>query len=249
MIDLQKLAFLPLDIDVGTVDFDLLEQYHNTHSNRPRTNMGDNTHGVYVFGVSPVMYRGTESDFYNQQHCDINFINRYETAIPGPQYVHDFDRLFPGIANAISQLPLTITHVELLSNKKDAPPHFDDWEIDGVVDPVWAILTTRSLQQKMQIPDWDIPLNSYKLFIYESNVSSFYVCRDLLSDATYGSFNKQAYVAGITKMSYPHGATHCPGLRKFVISIWGIIDRARHMQLLEQSYKINSSYAIIFNDE
>lgn len=246
MIDLQKIAFLPLDIDLGIINFDALEAYHNEYSERPRTNMGNNTHGVYVFGVSPVLYRGTEEQFYDQQHNDTNFINRYNTTLGHPKFTFGFDKKFPQLANVISNLPITLTHVEMLSNKKDAPPHFDDWEVDGVVDPAWAILTTRTEAQKQQIPDWDVPLNSYKIFIYEHDLPSFFMCKDLLSNLVYGKAEKLSYAAAISKLSYPHGATYQPGLRKYVLSVWGIVDREKHLALLERSYAKNSQYAISF---
>lgn len=246
MIDLQKIAFLPLDIATSAVNFDELTEYHEKYSNIERTNMGNNTHGVYVFSISPIMYRGSVENFFDQQHYDTNFINRYNTSLGDPEYITAFNEKFPSIAKIIDQLPITLTHVELLSNKKDVPPHFDDWEIDGIVDPVWAILTTRTEEQKAQIPDWDIPLNSYKIFIYEDNVSSFYVCKDLLADPIYSSVDEQIYPVAITKLSYPHGATYVPSLRKFVISVWGIIDKDKHMALLHNSYNKHKDTAIIF---
>lgn len=246
MKDLNRCAFLPLDIDLGPIDFNALEQYHNEYSELPRTNMGNNTHGVYVFGLSPVLFRGTEQQFYDQQYCDNNFINRYNILLDDPRYTFNFDKKFPGIVKGISQLPLKITHIEMISNKKDAPPHFDDWEIDGVPDPVWAILTTRSEEQKKQIPDWDIPLNSYKIFLYEKPEPSFYVCENLIGDPVYTKFYKQGYVCCISKLNFPHGVTKLNNIRKYVLSVWGIIDKEKHLDLIKRSYEKNKDYAVFF---
>jgi hypothetical protein len=246
MTDLSRVAFLPLDIDVGPIDFDALEAYQNEFSNRERTNLGDNKHGVYVFGLSPVMFRGDENDFYDQQIADQDFRNRYDLTLGEPKFTHDFDKKFPSLAKALKELPITLTRVELISNKRDAVPHFDDWEIDGIVDPAWNILTTRTEEQKKQIPDWDVPLNSFKIWIYEKEMPSFYVCEDLISEPKYGRFYKQVYPTCITKLTYPHGVTYQPGLRKYVLSIWGIIDRERHRELIERSYQVNQQYAVEF---
>ena len=245
MTDLSRCAFLPLDIEIGNINFDQLELYHETYSEMPKINIGDNTHGVYVFGLSPVMFRGTELEFYDQEKVDNNFINRYVIGDP-PKYTFGFDKKFPAIAKALEQLPIQITHVELLSNRKNAPAHFDDWEVDGVVDPMWSIFWTRTPEQAEQIPDATLPLSSYKMFIYEQPADSFYVCKSLIDEPVYAGFNKQAYVAGISKTKYPHGATYVPGLRKYVVSVWGILDKEKHLELLERSYQSNKDYAVIF---
>lgn len=245
MTNLEKCAFLPLDIDIGPVDFDVLEEYHERISSIPKVNLGDNTHGVYAFGISPVLFRGNEEQFFDQQYCDNNFINRYKID-QQPNYIFEFDKKFPSIVEALSKLPMTITHVEMLSNKKDAPAHFDDWEVDGEVDPMWSIFWTRTPEQTAQIPDATLPLSSYKLFIYERPADSFYVCKSLIDEPTFGGFNKQAYVAGISKTKYPHGAVRIPNLRKYVISIWGRLDQQKHLELLERSYERNKNYGIFF---
>lgn len=245
MNDLEKCAFLPLDIAVGEIDFDALEAYHNVYSELPRTNLSDNNHGVYTFGVSPILFRGTEEQFYDQAFNDNNFINRYSITDP-PKYTFDFDKKFPKIAEALESLPMTITHVEMVSNKKDAPAHFDDWEVDGEVDPTWNIFWTRTDEQVKQIPDGTVPLNSYKLFVYERPANSFYVCESLIDDAVFPCYNEQAYMSAITKTKYPHGAKRVEGLRKFVISIWGILDVNKHLELLEKSYIRNKDYGIYF---
>jgi len=245
MTNLNNCAFLPLNIDIGPINFDLLESYHEDLSNRPKHSIGDNTHGVYAFGISPVLFRGSEEQFLDQQYCDNNFINRYVINEP-PRYLFDFDKKFPAIVNALAQLPITITHVEMLSNKKDAPAHFDDWEVDGEVDPMWSIFWTRTPEQTAQIPDGMLPLNSYKLFIYERTENSFFVSKSVIDEPIFGSFNKQAYVAGISKTRYPHGAVRVPSLRKYVVSVWGLLDVNRHLELLEQSYTMNKDYGIFF---
>lgn len=245
MKDLEKCAFLPLDIDVGEINFDDLEAYHNKYSERPKVNMGDNTHGVYVFGVSPVLFRGTEEQFYDQAYIDKNFIERYNLK-NDPEYLFGFDKKFPSIVQALAELPIKITHVDMLSNKKDAPAHFDDWEVDGEVDPMWHIFWTRTKEQVQQIPDGTLPLNSYKIFIYERPEKSFYVCKSLIDEPVFPCYNKQAYAAGITKTTYPHGAKRINGLRKYVISVWGLLDKDKHLELLERSYKRNKDYGVFF---
>ena len=245
MKNLDNCAFLPLDIDVGPIDFDLLEAYHEDLSNRPKHDIGENTHGVYAFGISPVLFRGTLDQFLNQEYCDNNFINRYVIG-ETPKYLLDFDKKFPSIVGALEQLPITITHVEMLSNKKDAPAHFDDWEVDGEVDPMWSIFWTRTPEQTAQIPDATLPLSSYKMFIYEHPADSFFVSDSVIGEPVFGNFNQQAYVAGISKTKYPHGAVRVPGLRKYVVSVWGLLDKERHLELLEQSYARNKEYGIFF---
>lgn len=238
--NLNRLAFLPLDIAVVAPDFDRLQAWSQLHSKRARLNVSDNP-SPEVFAISPVIGECSDDDFFDQRVFERLLLNRHQP-LQKPRFLSGFDHEFPEIAKLIKSLPVKVNFAEFLENKADVRCHFDHVESAGLPDFARA-----PFHLPVDVVDGDLEPASYKIFFIEKALPSFYMTRTLDSkDRVFPVYDKKAYVAAVSKGIYPHGAVKIAHGRKFVISLHGLIDRDRHMELIERSLKKNHLYAIHF---
>ena len=244
-----NLAFVPLDIEIPEFNFDELEDWNLNYSIANITDELDlpaYSKSRAAFHLAVAKGKGDFSDLYNiQQLHEKSFANRY---ISGSEWQNNFDQTFPTIAQFINNLPMEVNHFELLINKMSIFSHIDEWEIDGIVDPLWSPFIIRTQKQIDNTIDGNVPVSLIKVWLYEKEEDkkkSFYMVKDYLEDPVYCWGPGKYFVGALSKAKYPHGADKTQG-RKIVFNIHGVLDKEKHQEIVKKSLNKYGEYACWF---
>jgi len=221
---LSNIAYCPLDIPKINIDEKLLTLLVDKHN----TGHHDN-----LWKCLPLMGRvNSQSDFQNSQAFEKAWEIRYDEqgVVLNNELVYD---QLKSLFDHISSLPLIVTHAQILSQIADVGKHYDMKHEAKVFKDDYP-----------EVNKFHEPAG-YKILLNNFNVDSFYVAEKFGAKEMYIKLPEDTNTFVINEKTYPHGATK-PPTPKFVVSIFGLIKTIEHKELVKQSYKKYSNFAITF---
>ena len=227
------LAFLPIKIDVKLPDEQKLLDFCEQHKIAASE---DNSHSWW-WDVTPVLMRGPEDIVYNNPKGLQDLIaNRYNANQGTPQYLNKIDELFPEIPYMLGQLPFKeMTAVAIMQQKGPVDYHIDSNPFDNDLDPSEVSI---DLEPKR----YNILLNKHE---YED---CFFVSHEKGGPKIYPKITREMPCHVICDRSYAHGADY-RGPNKLMLCVIGaILDRPRHLALIQENYKNYRDNAVVFGD-
>lgn len=217
----NNLAYCPLDLPSIIVDenlVNLLIDYHNPG------------HHDGIWETLPLIGRvDSQKDFKNALKFELAWEKRYNT--DGEILKNkEVEPILKSLFDHIELLPINVTHAQILRATKSVPKHFD-------------------MKHKNRAFINDLPKNSFepngwKILINKTSEQSFYVCKTFESEPVYIKLPKDTNTFVINEKSYPHGSEFIQD--KCVVSIFGLVDKDKAINLIEKSLLKYKDYVIEF---
>lgn len=213
------IAYCPLDLPAIEVDEDLLELIVDHY---------DTGHHDKLWKAFPLI--GKCDVFDNAEKFEKAWEKRYTS--DGKIKINPIaEKHFPELIQHLLNLPMTVTHAQILSQVKDIPKHFDMKHKDGkFIDDHPENLINEPA--------------GIKILLNCRNEKSFYICKSFDSDPIFIELPEDTNTFAINEKTFPHGAKML-NKRKFIVSVFGFFTDEKN-KLIERSLKKYSSHAIVF---
>jgi hypothetical protein len=227
------LAFLPIEIDVQLPDEQKLLEFCNQH----KLVIPKEDNHSWWWNVIPVVMRADREVVYNNPKELQNLIaNRYNTNIGTPQYLNDIDKIFPEIPYMLNQLPfIEMTTVVIMQQKEAVDYHIDINDFDSILDH-------SELAYELEPRRYNILLNKHE---YKD---CFFVSHEQGGEKVYPLIPKDRPCHVISNGYFAHGADYCGPDKMMLCVIGGILDRPRHLKMIQDNYNKFRNDAIMFGD-
>lgn len=175
-----------------------------------------------------------QSDFLNSNQFEKAWEKRYSTTgkVLYNKLVYNELKL---LYDHIAQLPLEVTHAQILSQTTDVGKHYDLKHND---DGTTYIDDYPNINDQLEPAGYKILLNNF-------DKESFYVAEGFGKKNNYIKLPKDTNTFVINEKTYPHGATMLD-TPKYVVSIFGLINKEKHTKLIDTSLLKYPEYSIIF---
>jgi hypothetical protein len=224
MIDYKKIAYLPVDIPRLIVDEAKIKELVDSNNTYHRTGW---------WKCLPLIARvSDQKDFYDQTKVHEAWQHRYDKngeILYNLEVLNELKPLF----DHLSKLPLFITYAQILLQVTHIVKHFDMrhnkkfyWDdYPGVND--------------------DVEPACYKILLNNFDSKSFFVSKGFYEPNNYISLPPDTSTFLINEKKFPHGAT-LPEKPKFILPIFGLINKEAHLKLIDQSIKKYKDYVISY---
>lgn len=223
---MKHVAYCPIDLSPIHIDELLLADLVNKH---------DTGHHDGLWKCLPLIGRvDSQSDFKSARMFELAWEKRYNAygLISYNQAVYsDLKPLY----DHLEQLPLTITHAQILNQIANVGKHYDlKHDISGKV-----------YYQDYPGVNEDLEPAGYKVLLNNFDTDSFYIAEGFGKPNHYIKLPKDTNTFVINENTYPHGAT-LTKTPKYIVSIFGLINKEKHHQLVQDSLQKYSNYSITF---
>jgi hypothetical protein len=219
-----KLGFIPVAIPTPRVSVEALLDYEKRHSIQ---------HASPWWTVLPLIAPlEKDEDLRNQALVDRGWMARFDVNYPvKPRWLFDGAQQFPELKLFLEQLPFRhLAHCNILRQNQAVPPHID-------YDPRLEAGPTGVLA--------DCEPASYKIILHGSNLNSFYICDPGAGDRhVFPTYPEGFECFAISDGHYLHGAEYFPGEPKYIVSIFGLLDKGAHARLIAESLLRFGKHAI-----
>lgn len=213
---MKKLVYLPIDIDVDWPDEDLLVDWFHQHKLLD-TDYWEYQSNRHTWAMISTCTLPRDWRRYDKEMWD----NRRKEGINEGMLFHPgFEKIFPGLANCIKQLPFKQLSVSgLLYQMGEIPLHKDTHDITNPVEP-----------------------RRYTIYLTDPKYNTFYFSTDEIGkNKIYPDIVTPCFAFNNTDVW--HGAA--VSLRpKIILTTAGIIDHEKHNALLQKSLEKYNSQAI-----
>lgn len=226
MINYKKIAYLPIDLPKLIVQEDvilnLLDRY-------------DTGHHDGLWKCLPLIGRVvSQENFLNAREFEKAWERRY---LPSGEILYNYYvyKELKSLFDHLKLLPLTITHAQILNQTADVGKHYDlKHDETG----------KKYFDDYPGINDGLEPAG-YKVLLNNFDKKSFYVSEAFGKPNHYIQLPEDTNTFVINEKTYPHGATMTI-TPKYIVSIFGLIDKEKHFHLINKSIVKYSHYAITF---
>lgn len=219
----MTLAYTPIAVTTPNISIEALERFMRERGEK---------HYTGCWHEAPLCGRvGHEAQLLESTYRDQAWLKRFDSQGP-VQWASQCDELLPQVKEVLLSLPIQITYCNLLLQIAPVPPHVD-------VD--------HRHEAHLKIAP-QLPLSSYKWLLSGTSLKSFYVQRDKVSDDTrrHIQLPKGHALFAISDTEFVHGADFIPESKKFILSIFGIVNSQKHKELIEKSIKQFEAFTISF---
>lgn len=177
---------------------------------------------------------GRTKDFSSAASVEEAWEKRYNTS--GHIYANDnvYTALLP-LFHHMTRLPILVTHAQILCQIADVGKHYD-LKNDGGKE---------YFDDFPKFNDEVEPAN-YKILLNQYDQKSFYVAEGFGKSNMYISLPHDTNTFVINEKTYPHGATLLKNRPKYTVSIFGLIDKKRHINLVSESIDKYQDFVISF---
>jgi len=227
----MAIAFLPIDIDVRLPDEKKLLEYCEQHK-LPK--IKDSVDAVSYWDLVPVIGRLSSSQWLDTEYARNVLYNRYNPGLGECQYANDIDKVFPEIPYMLEQLPFSeLTMVTMMIQKTYVQPHVDPHMGDIVNDPY-------------EISIHNEP-HRYNIQLTQHVDNAFFVCETKDSEKIYPKITRERPCFAFCERYHFHGSEYV-GENKIQLSVFGIVDRVKHKDMVIRSLIKHRDEVIIFPD-
>jgi len=226
------IAFLPIDIDVQLPNEQKLIDYLEEHK-MVKNNREGHSHW---WDTIPVLMRGQPGMDYNMANTTELIANRYNAGMGTPNYVNDIDKVFPEIPYMLEQLPFKeMTVVAMLCQNEAVDYHTDGLKEDNDLDPTE---TAYSLEPRR-----------YNILLTKHDYQDcFFVSNKIGGEKVYPKITRERPCHVISDRFYAHGAEYRGPGKIMLAVIGGILDRPKHLKMIEQNLEKYRNLAVIYPD-
>lgn len=221
---MKFIAYCPVDVEKIIVDIGIIEQFITKY---------DTGHHDGLWRCLPLLGRvNSQNDFRNAVAFEHAWEKRYNSN--GIVFINELvlPHLQP-LIDAIYNLPITPTHAQILNQTADVGKHYDLKHTGNTYYDDYPGIND------------DLEPASYKIMLNTWDEQSFYVAKGFGLPNHYIKLPNDTNTFVINEKTYPHGSTK-PSTSKYIVSIFGLIDKQRHVELLERSRLKYSKFIISF---
>ena len=213
---------LPIDLPRIDINEALLDQLMDQH---------DTGHHDALWKAMPLV--ADTKDFGSAELVESGWEKRY-SADCAPKINQAVYHQFKPLFNLLELLPMRVTHAQILCQTAYVGRHFD-LKNDG---------NQNFFDDAEGLYD-DIEPVSYKILLNCRDENSFFVCGGFQSEKKFVRLPADTSTFVINEKRYPHGAimTTRP---KYIVSVFGQIDRDEHIDLLDRSMMKYSNQSVCF---
>ena len=224
-----NLAYLPLDLPKIKMSYSDLVKLFKEQSQ---------PHYPYSNLWSSVTVTGDIKNFQDPEECYAAWSNRYSMTKKSI-------KINPLISANILQLLLKKTEAlpykvcvfsQILSQQADIPPHRDGL-YKNINSLKKALKENPSDFKKQPEPA------GLKIMLSHTSVKSLYVCKTVKSHRQFVKLPQTTMSFALNERTFFHGAK-APKKQKFILSTFGIIDKNKHQNLIERSFRRYNENAI-----
>jgi hypothetical protein len=211
----MTIAFLPIDIDVKLPDEEKIIKFCEEFK-MAKLNV-EKDKGSH-WDVVPVLSRISEQDWNDSLKAKHSINNRYVPNLGEPRYLNNIDKLFPEIPYMLEQLPYKeLTIVSLLLQTEYVPHHFDPHYGDVTPDPYEISIENEP--------------HRYNIQLTHHNKNAFFVSEKHGGEKLYPKITKERPCFAFCERYHWHGSDYI-GPNKIQLSVFGIVDRIKHKDMI-----------------
>ena len=227
----MTIAYLPIDIDVKLPDEDKVIEFCHAHK-IPRLDVKEDT--AAYWDIIPVISRISDTDWHDSKMAKFTMNNRYVPDLGKSCYHYNIDKLFPEIPYMLDQLPFQeFTLVSMLLQTKYVPHHLDPHYGDVVPDPYEISIDNEPHRYNIQLTQHGKP--------------GFFVSKENHGEKIFPNITKENPCFAFCERYHWHGSDFV-GENKIMLSVFGIVDRVKHKDLIIKNLIKNYHQAIILPD-
>lgn len=221
---LKTLAFCPIDLPKLEIDCSLVESLISKFGT---------DHHEGLWRCLPLMgIVDSQNDFLSALKFEQAWDRRYNSH--GKVEINSkLKNPLKSLYQQLSLLPMRPTHCQILNQVKEVGKHFDLKHVENKF-----IDDCPGLNDELE------PAN-YKILLNQTNKESFFVSRKFGDKNQFVRLPDSTNTFVVNEKRYPHGAKllHEP---KYIVSIFGILDPKRHLNLVNHSLQKFNNFAISF---
>jgi hypothetical protein len=227
----MAIAYLPIDIDVQLPDEKTLINYCEEFK---ITRFETEVDGVRYWDIAPVVARIPSEDWYDRNKLKDVIYNRYNPGL-GPQiWANNIDKIMPEVPYMLNQLPFKeLTGVSFMLQTEYVPHHLDPHEGDVYIDPSEITI--------------DIEPHRYNIQMTQYGKPAFFVSSSANGEKIYPNITKEQPCFAFCERYHWHGSEYV-GPNKIQLSVFGILDREKHKEMIRKNLEKYRDRAIIFPD-
>ena len=224
----MAIAFVPIDIDVKLPDEKVLLDYCYEH--RIIKDPGPTN----TWHIGPVMARMSSKEWYDPEVSLNALYNRYNPNMGECQYANDIDKLMPEIPYMLEQLPFKeLTLVSLFLQTMEVGKHFDPHVGDIYSDPTEIGI--------------DLEPHRYNILLTQHGKPSFYLSDTMDSEKIFPNLTRERPAFAFCERYHYNGADYI-GPGKVLLTVFGILDREKHKQMILTNMEKYKDEVIMFPD-
>jgi hypothetical protein len=229
----MAIAFLPIDIDVRLPNEQVLLEYCNQYS-ITKDLAPEDEWSTSTWHIGPVMARMDSEEWYDPEKALHALHNRYNPNMGECRYANNIDKIMPQIPYMLEQLPFKeLTLVSLFLQTKEVGRHYDPHVGDIYSDPTEIGI--------------DMEPHRYNILLTQHGKPSFYLCDTRESDKVFPTITRERPAFAFCERYHFHGADYI-GPGKVLLTVFGILDREKHKQMIAKNLEKYRDEAIIFDD-
>ena len=218
----MAIAFVPIDIDIRLpnekVLLDYIEQYKVVGS---------------TWDIGPVLSRMRDDEWRDMNKALGSLYNRYNPNNDVYRYANDIDKLMPEIPYMLNQLPFKqLTVVVLFKQTAQVNHHYDPHTSDVYADPSEVSI--------------DMEPHRYNILLTKHNIPSFFLGNSI-EEKIYPKLTREKPAFAFCERYHYHGADYIEP-DKVMLSCFGILDREKHKQMIENGMSKYPDQVIRFPD-
>jgi hypothetical protein len=218
----MAIAFAPIDIDVKLPDEKILLEYIEKYKVVGST-----------WDIGPVLSRMQDNEWRDMPTALSALYNRYNTGNDTYRYANGIDELMPEIPYMLNQLPFKkLTVVVLFKQTAQVNHHYDPHTSDVYED-----------HSEIEI---ELEPRRYNILLTKHNTSSFFVS-DNTDKKIHPVLTKERPAFAFCERYHYHGADYI-GPDKVMLSVFGILDREKHKEMISNSVRKYPNEVIRFTD-
>jgi hypothetical protein len=225
----MTIAFLPIEIDVQLPDEKKLIDFCHAHT-IPK--LIPESKNPKFWDIIPVRSRSTEKEWFDTTALKTLMNNRYIPNSEESRYMFDIDKVFPEIPHMLEQLPFKeFTMVTMLLQTSYVPHHMDPHH-DDVIPDLYEI----SIENEP---------HRYNIQLTHLNENAFFVSESRNGPKIYPNITKEKPCFAFCERYHWHGSDYI-GENKIQLSVFGIVDRLKHKDMIIKNLINNFNEAILF---
>lgn len=227
----MTIAFLPIDIDVRLPDEDKLLAYCDQYK-IPK--IKDSVDSVEYWDIVPVIARIGNEQWYDTKQLREALYNRYVPNLGKCQWANDIDKVFPEIPYMLNQLPYSeLTMVSMMIQRTYVASHLDPHLGDVIPDPYEISIENEP--------------HRYNIQLTQHNKPAFFLSKEKNGEKVFPNITREQPCFAFCERYHWHGSEYV-GENKIQLSVFGIVDRVKHKDMIIKNLLKHYQNSIIFPD-
>lgn len=227
----MAIAFLPIDIDVQLPNEEKLLAYCDKYK-LPK--IKDSVDTVEYWDIVPVIGRLSNEQWIDPEQLREVLYNRYVPNLGECQWANNIDKEFPEIPYMLNQLPFSeLTLVSMMVQRTPVETHLDP-HLGDVIPDLYEI----SIENEP---------HRYNIQLTQHNKNAYFVRDTKHSEKIFPKITREQPCFAFCERYHWHGSEYV-GENKIQLSVFGIVDRIKHKDMIIKNLIKHYDDAIIFDN-